>query len=220
MQNRLPAWAPYVVPIALFMAFTAGLEGNFESQYPLIYIAKVAVVTLALVLFRGTWKDLVPNGKMVLPAVVVGLAVFALWVGIENNVPYPHFLGERMAYNPFEKITDPGLRTAFLAFRFFGLVLMVPLMEELFWRSFLIRFASNPEWQSLKIGEFTMQGFAIVAGLFAAAHPEWLVALITAVAYGLLLKQTKSVFACFVAHAVTNLALGIYVVTQAQWKFW
>ncbi|HMS53826.1 MAG TPA: CAAX prenyl protease-related protein [Fimbriimonadaceae bacterium] len=215
-----PAWVPYVVPMGLFLAITAGLEGQFEAQYPLIYIAKVILVTAALIYFRSTWKDIKFDAKQIPLGLIVGLVVFALWVWIENNVSYPHFLGERTAYNPFEKIPDEGTRTAFLGFRFFGLVLMVPLMEELFWRSFLMRYASNPDFQSMAVGEATAQGFAITVLLFAGTHPEWLVALLAAAAYGGLVMKTKALFPAFVAHLVTNLALGIYVVTQRDWKFW
>lgn len=217
-KQRWPSWVPYVAPMALFLIITYFLEKD-DANYPMVYIAKAIVVTIALILFKSTWRDLKFDAKMIVPGVVVGLVAFALWIGIEK-IPYPHFLGERTGFNPYEKITDDGMRAAFMGFRFFGLVLMVPLMEEIFWRSFLIRYASTPDYQSLAVGEFTWQGFAIVAGLFAASHPEWLAALVFAVIMGLLLRQTKSLFACFVAHLVTNLALGIYVVTQKQWQFW
>lgn len=204
----------------LFLAITAGLEGRFPEQYPQIYIGKVVLVTLALIFFRQTWRDFRIDWRVAPIAVLVGLAVFGIWVWVENNIAYPHFLGERTAYNPFEKIPDESMRWTFLAFRFFGLVLMVPVMEELFWRSFLLRYASNPEFQSLPVGEATPQGFAIMVLLFAGTHPEWLVALVAAIAYGALLLKTKSLFAALIAHLVTNLALGIWVVTQGDWKFW
>ena len=36
----------------------------------------------------------------------------------------------------------------------------------------------------------------------------------------LLLARTKSLWACIVAHAVTNLLLGLYVIHFHQWQYW
>lgn len=217
---RWPSWVPYVVPMVLFLAITSFFEKD-DANYPMVYLAKVALVTGALIFFRSTWKDLKFDSKLILPSVIVGAVGFGLWIGLAK-LPYPpiEFLGTRTAYNPYEKITDEGMRMAFIATRFFGLALMVPLMEEIFWRSFMMRFASRPDFEALKPGEFTWQGFAIVAAFFGFTHPEWLPAVVYAVLIGLLLWRTKSVFACFVAHLVTNLILGIYVVTQSQWQLW
>ncbi len=194
-------------------------EGMFGKFYPFIYIFKAILVTVLLIVFRRNWQDIKPNPKVIIPGIIVGLLVFAEWVLIENSLHYPH-LGTRTAYNPFVEITNPATRIAFIAVRFYGLALMVPVMEELFWRSFLLRFFSDADWTKLKVGTFTWGGFAIVCGLFGVAHPEWLVAVLCAAAYGLLLRQTKSLFACIIAHAVTNLTLGIYVLTAHDWKFW
>ena len=218
-SRPLPDWLPYVAPMVVFLAITAGLEGNFPQYYPLIYMGKVLVVGSLLWVFRCTWKDYYWEPKTYLIAAVIGLATFALWIGLEQ-IKYPHVLGTRTAYNPWKEIPEDGLRMAFLATRFFGLLLLVPWMEEIFWRSFVLRYATKPDFLSLKLDEFSTQALLIMAGLFGLAHPEWLPAVLTAVIYAELLRRTKSLSACFVAHAVTNLALGIYVVTQRQWQFW
>jgi hypothetical protein len=100
------------------------------------------------------------------------------------------------------------------------LVLLVPFMEELFWRSFGLRYATRTDFQALPIGTFSAAGAAATCAVFALAHPEWVVALVFAAGMTLLLWKTKSLFACFVAHAVANLALGTYVVTQGAWGLW
>ena len=149
--------------------------------------------------------------------------MFAEWIWLQPLTHYPHFsfLGKRTEYNPFAAIANPGLRWAFLAARFYGLALLVPLVEEVFWRSFLLRIISDPDdFERLQPWKFTWTAFGVVAVLFGFTHPEWLEAIICAVAYGLLLRQTRSLFACVVAHATTNLMLGIYVVTQHAWAYW
>ncbi len=212
-------WVPYAVPMAAFLVITY-LESMAGKLYPIVYIVKAILVTILLIVFRSNWRDIKPSVKVIVPGIAVGLLVCAEWVLLENWLHYPH-LGSRTAYSPFVEIANPTTRLAFIAIRFYGLALMVPVMEELFWRSFLVRYFSDPDhWSKMEVGAFTWGGFAMVCGLFGLAHPEWLVAVICAVAYGLLLKQTKSLFACIIAHSVTNLALGIYVMTSHDWKFW
>ncbi|MBS1726433.1 MAG: CAAX prenyl protease-related protein [Armatimonadetes bacterium] len=218
--NRAPNkdWLPYVLPIALFLAITFA-EGKAPEYYVWIYFAKIIVVVGALIWAKPTWRDIQYDPKLVVKSVVLGLILFAVWVGIEKYLNYPH-MGDRSAYNPFEKIPDAGLRTAFIAVRFLGLVLVVPFMEELFWRSFFLRYASNSKFSSLPIGTHNEAGALIACLIFAGSHPEWISAFIFAVALTILVGRTKSIFACFVTHAATNLALGIYVMSTGSWHLW
>ena len=138
---------------------------------------------------------------------------------IDQWLPYPHF-GSRAAFDPFASIEDSVQRAAFLALRFSGLVLVVPVMEELFLRSFVIRFVTNPDFWQVRIGDYSQTAFWAVAGLSALAHPEWLIAIIASVAYTLLLRRTRSLFASVAAHAVTNFALGMYVLKTGAYQYW
>ena len=126
--------------------------------------------------------------------------------------------GPRAAFDPG---TLPGAtRTLFLIVRFFGLVALVPFIEELFWRSFLIRWIDHPDFRRIPLGEVTLRGAAVTAALFALAHPEWLPALITGLLWAWLLRHTRSLTACLLSHGVANLALGIYVLLTGAWRFW
>ncbi len=219
-QAPATSWLGYVAPMVVFLVLTY-VEGQTSRGYVWLYIAKVCIVTGMLVAFRATWKqDIRFEARVLIPALIVGLAVWAEWVLIDPVTPSLSFLGKRVAYDPFTAIHAPGLRALFLAFRFFGLALMVPVMEELFWRSFLLRYLTDEKFTTVPMGTFSGTAFAIVAVAFGVAHPEWLAAIICAAAYALLLRQTRSLFACIVAHATTNLALGIYVLVSHQWHFW
>lgn len=212
-------WLPYVAPMVIFLVLT-DIEGRVPiTFYPWLYSAKVGAVSVALWFCRSVWSDVRIEKRVVAPAVSVGIAVFVVWVALDKLIPYPH-LGARTGLNPFQAIENPVGRAFFLGARFFGLVLMVPLMEELFWRSFLLRYATQSEFQKLPVGTFSWPAFWLVAGAFGIAHAEWLVAISAAIAYALLLRATRSLFACIVAHAVTNLSLGIYVLLSGDWKYW
>jgi CAAX prenyl protease-like protein len=215
-------WRPYVIPFALFMIVTAVVEPQLKAQYVWVYAAKVVLVTGALIFFRRPWRDIRFDPKMLALGTVAGLALCAIWVLGEKFIPYPHpsFLGSRAEFNPFHEIPDAAQRGLFIATRLFGMAVMVAAMEEIFWRSFLLRYLTRPEFESLPVGGFQWGAAAIMAAFFAVAHPEWLSAAVFAFAMAAILKQTRSLFACIVAHGVTNLALGVYVLTTGDWKFW
>jgi uncharacterized protein len=212
---------PYAGPMALFLALTT-VEGYLpKASYPWAYGVKIVAVTVALLMFRKAWREEIHfDARVLLPALAVGLVTFAQWVWLDKAIPYPP-LGSRVGFDPNAALPDPLWRGLFVAVRLYGLALVVPVMEEVFWRSFLLRYATDQDkWRELPVGQFSLAACLIVAGLFAVAHPEWLVAAVCALLYAALLWHTKSLFACIVAHATTNLALGIYVLATGDWKYW
>ncbi len=109
---------------------------------------------------------------------------------------------------------------AFVAVRLLGLVVLVPLIEELFWRSFLMRWVIDQDFARVPIGRVTPLAAGVTSVAFGLAHPEWLPGLITGLAWAWLVWRTKSLSACVVSHAVANLALGLYVIATGDWKYW
>lgn len=213
----MPAWVAYVAPMATFMLMTT-LEGIWPSVYPWLYGLKVIVISVMLGCLARPWLEIRPEAKVTVTAIAVGLLVFAEWILLDQWIAYPH-LGSRVGYNPFTRLQG-WILPVFLAFRFYGLVIMVPIMEEIFWRSFLLRYLSVPNFQRIPVGTFTWGAFAIASILFGLFHSEWLVAIICAAIYTLLLKATKSLYACIIAHSTTNLALGVYILTTSAWQYW
>jgi CAAX prenyl protease-like protein len=218
---------PYVLPMFLYVTL-AGAESylpQLGSQpspawYASAYAARVAIVAAVFFRYRETWKDLRPWPSLpgIALAVAIGLLVTFLWIGLDPYYPRFGFMGKRASFDPSR--LGPPARVVFYAFRMIGLVILVPLIEELFWRSFLIRWLIDPDFRRVPIGRVTWMSGAVTSVLFAAAHPEWLPALITGALWAWLLHQTKSLSACVISHAVANLALGIYVIRFGAWDFW
>ncbi|WP_337177740.1 CAAX prenyl protease-related protein [Paludisphaera sp.] len=213
---------PYVAPMFAYVALSS-LEGYLPSTgwYPAAYAVKAAIVAAIMWHYRSTWRDLrpMPGVLDLVLAVATGLVVVAMWVGLDGLYPdLPFMGGARQAFDPNELGT--GGKWAFIGVRMIGLVLLVPVFEELFWRSFLIRFVIDQEFWKVPIGQVTWMSAGVVSALFALAHPEWLPALQTGLLWAWLLWYTRSVSACVVSHVVANLALGIYVVATGAWKFW
>jgi uncharacterized protein len=213
---------PYIAPMFAYVALSS-LEGSLPSPgwYPAAYAAKALIVACLMWYYRSTWRDLRPTpGPAALGmAVAVGLLVIVLWIGLDGLYPSLPFMGgARTAFDP--NVLSPAGKWAFIAVRFVGLVVLVPVFEELFWRSFLIRWLIDQEFWKVPIGRVTPVAAVVSSVVFALAHPEWLPALLTGLLWAGLLWKTRSVSACVVSHVVANLALGIYVVATESWKFW
>lgn len=217
-------WLPYVAPMFAFLLLTAAEDAAAKAAhhplgYPIAYAVKIGLVAVIAVLCRSAWRDLRLRTSpfAMVAAVVIGLAVAAVWVGLDGLYPPLPFLGKRTGYDPSD--LSATNRAWFLSVRFFGLVLVVPLIEELFWRSFLTRWLIDPDFHAIPVGRVTPIAAALTSIGFALEHPEWLPALLTGAAWAALLAWSKSVSACVVSHMTANLALGIYVVKTGAWRF-
>ena len=206
--------------MGLFVAANV-VEGKLPpSVMPWFYIGKVVVTAGAAFWASRAWRSALRLDRTAwLAGIAVGVLGLGIWL-LLDLVPYPR-LGERSGFNPFEKIADPALRSVFLATRFLGLAALVPVIEEVFWRGFGLRYAADQDrWNELPMGTATPAGIAIVSAVFALAHPEWLAALVYGVLMAVLLQRTNRLGACLVAHASTNLLLGLWVVVRGAWHLW
>jgi uncharacterized protein len=219
---------PYVVPMFAYLGLTA-LEGYMPQLvgkpgallYPIAYGAKLLAVALLAWHYRATWNDFrpCPKAATIILGVMTGLIVCVAWVGLDGLYPRFTFLGgSRSAFDPFSLGT--AARWAFIGVRLLGLVVLVPVFEELFWRSFLMRWVIENDFARVPIGKVTPMAAAVTSVLFALAHPEWLPALLTGALWAWLLWWTKSLSACLISHMTANLALAVYVIVTHDWKFW
>jgi len=210
---------PYVVPFALFLLLTEPAR-FLPVLSPYLYIAKTLLVGALLWFWRhryvSDFSSELSVGDM-LTAVVCGLLVLVIWI-----VPEEYFfqLGHSSSFDPYvlgdSKVAAIGL----ISVRLIGSSVVVPIMEELFWRSFLMRYLINPDFRSVPIGVFTWFSFIGVAVLFGFEHHRVLVGIIAGLLYGLLLVFQKNLRGVIFAHGVTNLGLGIYIVATGNWMFW
>ena len=203
-------------------------ERNTTAHYCLIYALKL-VVTSAVVLwywrilmkafpFRASW--------WALAAGVVGVVV---WIGLcELNlestvlgmlgVPLPEV---RSQFNPFRRIDDETLRAAFLGLRFLGLVVVVPIVEELFLRGFLMRYFAASDWWNVPLRQLGARALVVAPIYGVLTHPtEALAAIAWFSLVTWLVRRTGNFFDAVIAHAVTNLLLGVYVCNWSRWELW
>jgi len=222
---------PRIAPFALFMAFIGleellrflagkGLVSLSSSAVYYLYPVKALSVALLLVYYRNSYQEIrlrdIARFRETLISISVGLLVFVLWINMDFASAV---IGTPQGFNP-NLLSGNFTIAAMTAARLFGAVLVVPVMEELFWRSFLIRYIINPDFSKVPIGLFTWSSFLLTVLLFGLEHNLFLAGMMAGTAYNLLLYRTKSLAHCILAHAVTNLALGIYVIYTGNWQFW
>lgn len=223
IKNPLVA---YIAPFAAFLGMTA-LEGieQLRPYYPWVYSAKIAIASALWLFFSPQYPRFKRPGIAL--GVLVGAGGVVLWIalaslGLESRLAgaFPSLFGARVAYDPFQAIGSDTGRSIFLVIRLLGLAVTVPLIEEVFWRGFLMRYLVRDDFTSVPIGTYTLQSFALTTVLFAAVHPEILAALAWGGLVNWLVCRTGNLWAAIVAHAVTNLLLGLYILGFGAYWLW
>ncbi len=101
-----------------------------------------------------------------------------------------------------------------------GSAFVISVAEEYFFRGFLYRWLRKGDFLSLAPGRYDAATFWLVVAVFGLEHDRWLAGMAAGAAYGWLVLRTGRIGPAALAHAVTNLALGIYVILSHQYGFW
>ena len=169
-----------VAPFFVFLLLTF-LQGKFgeESRY-WFYLAKTLVGAAMIWAVRPYVTEL--RWKFSWEAVAVGIVVFVLWVGLDNF--YPHLGNAGEPWNPHQQFSSgSSLATLFIAVRVLGSSLVVPPLEEVFYRSFIYRSIIRADFHSIPLGRFHWGAFLIASAIFGLTHREWLAGILCGFAY-------------------------------------
>jgi uncharacterized protein len=214
--------ARYVTPFALFLLFLvvfprlpidAGLE------------APLRVILLGAVCWVCWPREISLRPSHWLPSIGIGVAVFVLWIAPDLLIPgyrtLPPFSNAVVGHT-HSSLPPGALHSAWVvAWRTARAVVIVPVIEELFWRAWLMRWLINSDFRKVPVGAYAPLAFWLTAVLFASEHgPYWDVGLLTGIIYNVWMIRSKSVADCVLMHAVTNGALSAYVIAFGQWQYW
>jgi CAAX prenyl protease-like protein len=220
--------AARVAPFVIFVLLTAA-QGKFGAASAYwFYFAKTLV---------GLWLifeiyPLVAEMRWAFSweAVLVGVGIFALWVGVSGEWTTQNSLWVKLgissapknpppAWNPNEHF-GPALAWFFVAVRMLGSTFIVPPIEEIFYRSFLYRYIAKPDFQSVPLNKFLPVPFLATALVFGFSHNEWLAGILCGAAYQWLVLRKNRLGDAMTAHAITNFLLGVWIVWRGDWQFW
>jgi CAAX prenyl protease-like protein len=215
----------FTLPMAVFLVLLAlgsalqNVGGTFwlDSREYWIYLAQAIFCGALLIWF---WREYeFRAASQIVFGAAVGLLVFALWIAPQGVLGFaPRLVGS----NPEIFSGQPATYWTAVAVRFVRLVVVVPLVEEIFWRGFVLRYFVNEAFHTVPVGTFSWLSFAVVTIGFGFAHSpaDWVAALITGALYNCVAYRTKSLASCVLAHAITNLLLGLWIMKTGQWGFW
>jgi uncharacterized protein len=188
-----------------------------EPQY-WVFPLQILVCGGMLIHYREHYGEL-RNFRGMAFATFIGVVSLALWIAPQWLLGFPPRL---TGFEPHYFGSEGPAYWFNLIARFIRLVIIVPLVEELFWRGFLLRYCIRDDFENVPVGTFTWRSFLIVTIAFCFEHsqPDWVAALFTSALFNWVAYRTRSLLACVVAHAVTNLLLGFYILHTGQWGFW
>ena len=220
---RNPQALARILPFALFMLLLA-LRGalpeqpNFDTRW--IYGLSVLLVGATLAWFWRDYGELArqnwPEARELSLAVGVGLAVFVLW--IQLDAPWMQLAPPTASFVPLD--ASGALIWPLVILRWVGAALLVPVMEELFWRSFLMRWIAHPQFERVDPRQAGLRAIVLSTFVFMLAHTLWLAAIVAGLAYAWLYVRSGKLWTAVIAHAVTNGALGLWVIKTGRWEFW
>ena len=149
-------------------------------------------------------------------AIAIGILVFLLWIAPQGLLG---FSTRADGFNPDLFAASPKIYWTTVVFRFLRLAVVVPFIEEIFWRGFLLRYFIDENFERVPFGTFSWPSFLIVTLIFGFSHslPDWPAALLTGAIYNVVAYRTRSLSACVLTHAVTNLLLGLWIMHTKQW---
>jgi len=231
--SKLQAWLRSdaflrILPFALFMVFVAlgsllpapvpAAPGEFDSRW--LYAARAVVAGVAVLVLWPKFTELrwgagLRAGDWLL-AGASGIAVLVIWILLDEGwVTFELSAGFDPRKHGSEAIDWP-----LTIMRIVGMAVVVPIIEELFWRSFLMRWLEKQTFLQVDPTTIGARTLLITAGVFALEHTQWLAGLIAGLVYGWLYMRTGKLWVPVIAHAVTNGGLGAYILVTHDWRFW
>lgn len=219
-----------VAPFLIFVLLTAAQGKLGPASAYWFYFAKTFV---GLWLILEMWP-LVAEMRWTFSweAVMVGVGVFAVWVGISGDWTTQHSLWVKLGlahapavpaavWNPNDQFgAGSALAWLFIVTRIVGSTVIVPPLEEVFYRSFLYRYVARVDFLSVPLNRFLPVPFLVTVLVFGFSHNEWLAGILCAAAYQWLVLRKNRLGDAMTAHAITNLLLGLWVVWKGAWNFW
>jgi CAAX prenyl protease-like protein len=220
------AWVR-ILPFAAYLFFIVAGDVLERLGVPAealrwIYPLKIAAVALLLALFWRRYAELgleqlerIRHAPVAgVTALATGVLVLLLWISLDAGWM---IIGSPSGFDPR---SHGQMDWLLVAIRIAGAALVVPVMEELFWRSFLMRWVASPDFESVEPSQLGIKSFGITVVLFGFEHNLWLAGIVAGAAYSLLYMRHRNLWSPILAHAVTNGLLGIWVVWTGNWSYW
>ena len=219
---RPSAAAARIAPFALFIGLLAleSLLGDRAGDLRWLTVLRPLLVAALLACLWRHYEELherprVKGGDWLI-AIVLGLGVFAAWLTFDSG--WATLGSPARGFSPLaaEGRVDPSLALL----RLTGFVIVVPIMEELFWRSFLLRRIAAHDFLRVAPRAAGIGAFALSSALFATEHSLWFAGLLAGAAYNACYMRSSNLWVPIISHATTNATLGLWILATHNWRYW
>ena len=225
IQRRMlrPTWVR-ALPFAIYLGFlvvAAALPAMSAADVRWLYPVKVGLVAVALLVLWPRFEELsMPRltPREGLWALAIGIAVFVVWTNLELS--WASLTADNEAGGFYPVGGDGRIDWLLAGIRIAGAALVVPVMEELFWRSLVMRWLDRQEFLKLNPRDVSWRALLASSVVFGLEHDLWLAGIIAGLAYGELYRRSGNLWAPIFAHGVTNGLLGAWVLWSGQWHYW
>jgi exosortase E/protease (VPEID-CTERM system) len=198
---------PFLVLAGALMVTTA-LSDGFDRLYPL----RVVAVTGALLAFLRTYRTWDWDWSWF--SVGIGGAVFAIWLALDGTA------GDGAATRAAVAGLGAGERAIWLAFRVAGSVLVVPLVEEMAFRGYLLRRLAAADFEGKAAERFNWIAFALSSAAFGLLHGRWMAGTAAGMAFALAQYRRGKLADAVIAHMTANALIALLVLMTGAWALW
>ena len=212
----------YVLPFVLFLVVLAG-QRYLPVPQAWAFAFQIGIVAAAIVVFSRRTLDLGVSRPV--GTALIGVGVFVLWVA--PDILFPGYRSHWLFTNSIVGAAQTSLPESArgdkfaLALRSLRAIAIVPIIEELFWRGWLMRWLIKPDFENVALGTWAPRAFWITALLFASEHGSyWDVGLAAGIVYNWWMIRTRRLGDLIWAHAITNACLCAYVILTHRWEYW
>ncbi|MFM9434214.1 uncharacterized protein ACFDR9_001268 [Janthinobacterium sp. CG_23.3] len=217
-RDALPRVLPFLVYIAFIfiadMLVHAGVEARALRW---LYAVKIGAVLAMLLAFRRRYTELTwtrMGARALATALATGVVVLLLWINLNAGWMT---VGTPTGFDPR---TDGVVDWLMVIVRIGGAALVVPVMEELFWRSFLMRWIESPKFLEIRPAHVKTKALVVTVILFGFEHNLWLAGIVAGAAYTFLYMRSQNLWSPILAHGVTNGLLGVWIISTGHWTYW
>ena len=204
-ESAAPFLAPLLAALATALVTSIWATGPVDGWYG----ARIAAAVGVLLLVRRSLPA--PSFDWSWLAALLGVVVGAAWVawgGASTSA-----LGAALDALP------PVDRVAWLAVRITGSVLVIPLVEELAFRGFLLPWLVSPDFEKVPPRAWTWPAVVLSSLAFGAIHEHWVLGTLAGIAFAAARLRRGRLSDAVLAHVVAN-AVVAAAALSGRWGLW
>lgn len=198
---------PYILPFIILLSlsiFFKALTPSWDIWYPL----KVIGMTFSLYIFKDYYKKLITINFNIVP-LLLGILIALIWF----LIPLPNDKSDL-------KSTSFTFTIIWVIFKIIGSCFLIPIIEELAFRGFFLRFLIKVDFKNVQLGTFSLFSFILTSFIFGLLHQHFLAGIVSGALLNISLYYRKSIFDAIFSHMIANIIIALVVIIFGRWEYW